>query len=352
MYNKFILPFIFLCALSLQAQIPSYYAGVNFEAAPETIESQLAQLIINTHTTLLPYTSSNTDTWDAVRLTDEVTTDNTLVYLVYGFDNNDDNTDTDYTRAKSLSCHTSGCSGLWNREHIFPKSLANPALFTSSPSAGTDVHNLRACDGDMNSSRSNRLYQDDTGNSHITSLGNWYPGDEWKGDVARTIMYMYLRYGNQCLPNNVASSTNTYHQVMPDVFLDWNVQDPVSQTELLRNEVLESLQGNRNPFIDNPYLATLLWGGNTAIDAWNTLSSSTVSESHFTVYPTITYDRLEIKGIKNSFVDYLIYGVSGQLVYNSKTTSLIDVSALDSGVYILKLVNSSGSSQNIFFVKK
>jgi endonuclease I len=79
-----------------------------------------------------------------------------------------------------------------------------------------------------------------------TSLWNWfrkfktnqwylfYPGDEWKGDVARMVMYMYVRYGNQCLPNVVAQGSNAFSADIPDILLQWNVEDPVSQFELNR----------------------------------------------------------------------------------------------------------------------
>jgi len=58
---------------------------------------------------------------------------------------------------------------------------------------------------------------------------------------------------------------------MINLFLEWNADDPVSAIELNRNNVLENFQGNRNPFIDNPALATIIWGGPEAQDTWNLL---------------------------------------------------------------------------------
>jgi endonuclease I len=52
------------------------------------------------------------------------------------------------------------------------------------------------------------------------------------------------------------------------LFLKWNIEDPVSDFERQRNEVIASAQGNRNPFIDNPYLATMIWGGDAAENFW------------------------------------------------------------------------------------
>ena len=97
--------------------------------------------------------------------------------------------------------------------------------------------------------------------------GGWYPGDEWKGDVARMMLYMYLRYNNQCLPSNVAiGTTNSSDNNMINLLLQWNAEDPVSSFEAQRNPILAGIQGNRNPFIDNPAFATQIWGGPQAED--------------------------------------------------------------------------------------
>jgi endonuclease I len=77
-------------------------------------------------------------------------------------------------------------------------------------------------------------------------------------------MYMYVRYPSQSIATTVGAGSTTYSVDMPNVFLDWNAADPVSQYELNRNNILNTIQGNRNPFIDNPYLATVIWNGPTA----------------------------------------------------------------------------------------
>ena len=91
----------------------------------------------------------------------------------------------------------------------------------------------------------------------IINDNSWYPGDEWKGDVARAVLYLNIRYGED------------YKEVGTlDLFLKWNREDPVSAFEKNRNNVIENAQGNRNPFIDNPYLVTLIWGGTPAENTW------------------------------------------------------------------------------------
>ncbi|MCR8666210.1 endonuclease [Aestuariibaculum sp. M13] len=343
--------YLFLFFVSaIQAQIPTYYSSIDFNGTPSEIKDQIATLIQTTHSTELPYTSSQLDTWDAVKQTDEVETNTSNVYLFYGYDNTDNDNQTDYTRSKDLSCHVSGCSGLWNREHVYAKSQASPALSTSEPGSGTDVHNLRACDGDMNSSRNNRLFEEGSGNAHITNSGEWYPGDEWKGDVARIIMYMNLRYPTQCPANNAASSDNTYSQEMPDIFLKWNKEDPVSNVELQRNQVLEGIQGNRNPFIDNPYLATLFWGGATATDTWSLLSIEKEEQPKLEVYPNPVQETLYISNPTNQVMETMVYTLNGLKVLIPVENNQLDVSKLSSGLYILELVDQ-GQLEHIRFVK-
>lgn len=334
------------------SQVPNYYNEIDFEKSPVEINTQLSDLIKQTHRVFYPYTSSSTDSWDILKISDEVETLKDDVYLIYGYDDTNTDTKDDYTRDKSLSCHVSGCSGLWNREHVFSRSLANPSLVTDEEGAGTDIHNLRACDGSMNSSRSNREFETGSGFSHITDNGNWYPGDEWKGDIARVIMYMYLRYDNQCLPNNIAQSSNTYHSDMPDLFLKWNAQDPVSVLEVQRNNVISSFQGNRNPFIDNPYLATLIWGGVEAEDRWNTLSKNYNYVEDLTIYPSYTEDTISITNNNSVDLNYSIFDLSGRLLdFNKLENNNVDVSYLDQGLYILILQEKKNKKVFKFLIK-
>jgi endonuclease I/chitodextrinase len=251
-----------LFTMAAYAQIPTYYNDVNLTLTGTALKDALATKIINTHTTNLSYTPG---VWDALKQTDLDPTDPTKVLLIYGWNDSDGDITNDRTRGVDQN---GGGTGVWNREHVYAKSLANPNLGTSGP--GADAHNLRPCDAQRNSSRSNRKFGDGSGNSGATASGDWYPGDEWKGDVARMMMYMYLRYGNQTLPVNVGVGTTVASDSnMILLFLEWNAEDPVSDLEKQRNPVLEGLQGNRNPFIDNPALATQIWGGPQAEDLFN-----------------------------------------------------------------------------------
>ena len=246
---------------NIPSELSDYYKDVDFTLTGSSLKDALATTIISSHTTNLSYTP---DVWNVLKQSDLDLTDNSKVVLIYGYDNTDGNYVTDRTRDKEANGGTAGTQ--WNREHVYAKALGNPDLGTTGP--GADAHHLRPSDITFNSQRSNKKFA--TGSGHAGDVsGNWYPGDEWKGDVARMMMYMYLRYGNQCLPKNVAvGSVAASDSNMVTLLLQWNAEDPVSDLEKQRNNVVANAQGNRNPFIDNPYLATVIWNGNTAENTW------------------------------------------------------------------------------------
>ncbi|MHC5201393.1 endonuclease I family protein [Myroides sp. LJL119] len=240
----------------------AYYKDVDFTKTGSELKQELASLIKITHTNAQKYQ------WEHFKETD-ITQEGNEVYLLYGHKGVTQG-EKAYTRGKNQH---GGNQNNWNREHVFAKSLANPKLTTNSPGAGTDAHNLRPADVTWNQKRGNLPFIQGQGFSGKVENG-WYPGDEWKGDVARMMMYMYLRYDNQCLPTKIAiGEINELDSNMIDLLLDWNAEDPVSPIEVKRNTYHGDTQnpyaqGNRNPFIDNPDLATQIWGGKKAQNLW------------------------------------------------------------------------------------
>ena len=323
----------------------SYYDDVNLNLTGISLKEALATKIITTHTNNLSYTPG---IWNAVMVTDMNPIDNSEVLLIYGFENgSDSNSTNDRERNINDNCTSNSCVGLWNREHVYPTSLATPDLDqdgTNGPPYA-DAHNLRPCDSQRNSSRGNKKFIAGSGNSGPTGTG-WYPGDEWKGDVARIIMYMYLRYDERTLPSNVGFGSNSdTPDDMIDLFLQWNADDPVSTIEKQRNPYHENTsnsdaQGNRNPFIDNPRLATRIWGGPEAEDIWgiysNTDTEAPSVPSGLTVTNTTTYsidlswsastDNIGVSSYdvyvdgnleaSTSNINYTITGLSSNITYD------------------------------------
>jgi len=343
--KKILLYLLFIISTSFYAQtIPAYYNGLDFNKTGNDLFLELSGKIIDTHVGI-PYSDSSTDTWDVLKEVDEDPDVVENVLLIYGYNDIDGLYKTDRTRDKSLTDTGGGDVGKWNREHVFAKSLANPSLVTEEPGPGTDVHNLKPADAEQNTDRWNKKFTDGSGDAGtIESNGGWYPGDEWKGDVARIVMYMYVRYNGdgskisetQCLPIEVGFGDGlSVDSNMIDLFLKWNVEDPVSAFEDQRNPVIEGIQGNRNPFIDNPYLATLIWGGaDIAEDRWEMLNPSDTeppTQPTNVVASNTTDNSLDLNWTASTdntiVIDYLIYvdGVYYQTA-NTTTTSISNLS--------------------------
>ncbi|WP_405604450.1 endonuclease [Polaribacter sp. Asnod1-A03] len=268
-----------------------YYNNVDLTKEGLDLKEELAAKTIAAHTNSLSYTPG---VWEALKVTDLNPENDQEVLLIYGYE---DTTSGLTARRRGVN-DNSGNQGDWNREHTYAKSLGNPNLGSTGP--GADAHHLRPSDVTYNSQRGNLKFADGSGNSGSVS-GGWYPGDEWKGDVARMMMYMYIRYGDQCLPNGVGIGNNAnVGDDMIDLFLEWNVEDPVSDFERQRNTYHDSnatyAQGNRNPFIDNAYLATRIWEGENAIDSWGIYITSDDEA------PTVPTD-ISLSNITTSTID-------------------------------------------------
>ena len=155
----------------------------------------------------------------------------------------------------------------WNREHVWARSHGLGR--TRNPGPATDAHNLWPTDASINSSRGSKDF-DNGGTPHHEAPNTFSDGDSWeprdavKGEVARTLFYMALRYegeGNE--PDLVLvdrTDTTGTHTGKLCTLIDWHEQDKVSEAELQRNEVIHRVQGNRNPFVDHPEWVSEIWG--------------------------------------------------------------------------------------------
>ena len=183
----------------------------------------------------------------------------------------------------------------YNREHSIPKSWYGGT--TSGP--GCDIFHLVPTDGKVNGTRSNYAFGEVASadyNKHgnkkgsaksITIVGGntiagntgatisasgtvFEPRDEYKGDFARGYMGALLRWagekafntgeGSKTFTTNYSTGSFGLTKYGVALLMKWHRQDPVSQKEIDRNNGIQQTQGNRNPFIDYPYLAEFIWG--------------------------------------------------------------------------------------------
>jgi endonuclease I len=260
-----------------------YYINAD-PTTPVTLRTTLHD-IIKGHTSF-PYSASTTDTWDVLGFADEdhnasVDLDPNIAERVWMLYRNN-------SFVKVLNFGNE-----YNREHTWPQSKGFSSPDNNAPR--TDAHHLMISDVGYNGTRGNKYFDncnpaldnscnplqtasydgDGDGNNEGGDTGSTYPGNaNWtnnsifevwnfrKGDVARAMFYMDIRYEGMGEVDSTGTSEPDLTLVEvpgsgPEMgrlstLLQWHKDDPVDDIELERNEVVFSYQGNRNPFIDHP----------------------------------------------------------------------------------------------------
>ena len=173
--------------------------------------------------------------------------------------------------AKSLYNDNSG----WNKEHAWPESRG---LGSSGPDQN-DVHNLFAADKTVNALRGN-LYFDESNpadagyRAPVTNTApqtsrdddSWEPPAAVKGDLARALFYMDVRYDGlqgdtvDLRLQEAQSTTAEARMGVLATLLAWHQADPPDAWESNRNEkIFLHYQHNRNPFVDHPEWAASIF---------------------------------------------------------------------------------------------
>ncbi len=267
----------------------SYYARVN-TSSPSQLRCSL-HATIKGHTSY-PYSGSGTSTWTILEIADEDPNNSGRILDAYR----------NHSYAKVSDRAGTGSGLTYNREHTWPNSLgfASATGDKGLPYAPyTDTHMLYLSDTQWNADRGNKPFAtcDSTCGERATEANNGtgggsggYPGNSnwvrspdgntgtfevWghrKGDMARAVMYMAIRYEGgkdaatgQSEPDLeltddrsriVKTSSSPAYMGLLSTLIDWHLSDPPDAAERARNEVIYSFQGNRNPFIDHPEWAT------------------------------------------------------------------------------------------------
>lgn len=243
------------------------------------LQYEIHRLCLDTHRVLVYYKDVNSYLAPAggrTYSTDQVSADVAKNQLFY--------------TGKQVNLSTSGAT----REHVWPcakssgmwvhSNYTDIKYYVDGPTyagGGSDLYHVRPCTSSVNTIRGDSRYKEfsdaEKAAATIASDGGPYtlyadksefanysePPDEFKGDIVRILMYVYVHYckmgtynweglcGNLRLQDVMGYSDE---KEMQKIMVKWNNLDPVSETEKLRNQTVQAIQGNRNPFVDYPHL--------------------------------------------------------------------------------------------------
>lgn len=251
-------PVVLAVALSLGACFDEAGAdgrGAGGDAEVEALWREVARRAADGHEPL-----RYRELWEALDYTDEAPGDPDAVLLLYS--------GRAHPKADKVSGRLNPNHGpdSWNREHVWPRSRGFP---DDDALAHNDLHHVRAADVTCNADRA-ALDFDDGGRTLEDCAArrdrdSFEPRDAVKGDVARMVFYMAVRYDGAGatadleLAERPAAGGARLGRLC--TLLRWHEADPVDAVERDRHARIVEVQGNRNPFVDEPDLARRLFAG-------------------------------------------------------------------------------------------
>ncbi|MBB4119170.1 endonuclease I [Mesonia hippocampi] len=270
---------------------------------------------------------------------------------------------TEQGRSKLDKQQSSQNTGTWNREHVFPRSRGGfysiqeddiadgkDVYWTtnadSTRHANSDVHAIRAVDGPENSARGNQFYGSQAYNGPAGNLGSF------KGDVARSIFYLAIRYNALNVVNGYPNGNLGDFGDLATL-LDWHRNDPPDDYEMNRNNLVYDWQKNRNPFIDQPDLVEYIWG-NKQDEVWEqTLSVMKPKQPTVTLYPNPASTHIIVAGVHQATLR--VFDIHGRLLFTksiSQQNNTLDVSMLAQGLYTFSVEENNTSSVHKLIITK
>jgi hypothetical protein len=302
-------------------------------------------------------TQTYADVNDILAEADQNPLNSNQVWLVYS----------EIGRAKLDLQTNSNSVGKWNREHTYPRSRGGffaleedeiadgiEVFFNTTADSlrhgYSDAHALRAADGPENSSRNNKNYGDPALGGYNGPMNT---GASFYGDVARSVLYMDVRYNGLAVIDGYPVSDPLNPGELGDLvtLLDWHRNDPPDDFEMNRNNVVYTWQFNRNPFIDQPDLVEYIWGTEAGNDWDQELSVSEFDMTRIQVFPNPSNGTISIKGLETeAIVD--VYSIEGRLIKTLKATSnlVIDIN-LKGGVYVLQITSENRTTIKKLIIK-
>ena len=337
--------------------IPTGYYDSLEGLSGNTLKQELQNIIASSNVRLHSYA----DIWEIIRTADQNPLNSNQIWDMY----------LEVPMSKLDQQNTSSIVGKWNREHIFPQSRGGfevadgdyadginiwlPTSASNTIDGVSDAHHIRAENGQENSSRNNKNYGNV--NSSTVYAGPFGTQGSWRGDVARALFYMAVRFDglnvvngdpNEYLPSTTISSGNIGDLAS---LLTWNTTDPRDDFEMNRNNYIYTWQMNRNPFIDYPLLADYIFGANFGQPWSSTLSTQNPIENRVVVYPNPATEYLIVSGLEGSS-KVEIYTITGQLVQIQNFENNVHINLdLNAGMYLVKVTNGFQSTTKKIIVK-
>lgn len=352
--------FLFIAGLAY-SQIPSNYYDSANGLSGYALKTQLKNIVTSGHT----YNASSYDNL----FTAYASTDRDYYYendgsLLDIYSENPTGSETSYNIPNDeCGGNITGEGQCYNREHLFPQGFFNNSDALPMVS---DIHTVVPTDGFVNNGRSNYPFgivsntntsyangsKWGTGNNYGYTNRVFEPIDEFKGDIARAMLYFAVRYEDNwndsgweapdASPYNPLNGTSDqfYETWFINTMLDWHAADPVSQRELDRNDEAYNFQGNANPFVNHPEYAALIWNpvpDTQAPSDPTNLVTSNPTDNSINLSWTASTDNVSV-------TSYDIYQ-SGVNLYNTVTTSFV-VTGLSANTNYCFTVRANDGSGN------
>ena len=223
--------------------------------------------------------------------------------------------------------------------HLFPSNLNSANILRSNNPLG-EVTNVTSSFLGCKSGTNN--------NGQVV----FEPRDEHKGDAARAIMYEAICYNSI---NGNSWALPSYQDQM--ILKNWHFQDPPSNWEIARNDFIDSIQNNRNPFVDSMNYVCFIDFSNMSYDPTACIPSSNqeLLNLGFVTYPNPCIDQLNIYVDATTISSYQIIDNLGNIVLsndvNNKKTVKVNTSKLSSGLYSVNVVTPIGKVQKNIIIQ-
>ena len=256
----------------------NYYASIeNSNNIGAVFRSELASLITSTHTTYTSYSGSSKNALNNVWPQSDVDPRNPNSGKMVWF----------YTGTLTSGSNFGSTAGTTNREHVWAKRGSNSAAFDgdAQKNVGSDAHHLRPTEVNLNNARGDKWFDELTpGSSGVTIAAQngsttygtapdglcytnsnyFYPAKGYRGATARILFYVQTRWGDKygLEFSDTLQHSNVKLIGIISTLMKWHLEEPPTEEEIYHNNIIAGIQGNRNPFIDHPEYAEIIYCNN------------------------------------------------------------------------------------------